>query len=381
MVGSSSTEFLALDVSGQPFTISKSLAGKYPFSRLADLFYQDAPSGRHYLAVDPNAFDTLLNFLRHSELRYSPAVTTNLLEQTFDTLEVPLPTSLFQQYTQMETQMMSEKSMIPASENESDPVPSYEESTHLEAISSPSKVEKTSVTQASVGNSNEPQPMLPARLASTREHRIQLLIDVYIQPLIDEQGLSGLYKRTCALVPSNITSLQRISSVVPDVIEGIGPEHNGGNGGDEVIGFPEDEYVKLVRLHGDENSMEFWRQPAVVAELETSLKARLYAAGHRLIEQPSPPPNVPVAAQSPPSTQSRGFFSRRKESRSTEESKGTTPSDVASGWRAPEQMHLQPGQVSVKTELEDISLRVVSDMGLFETKSGKALVVRIEVGS
>ncbi|KAB8074409.1 hypothetical protein BDV29DRAFT_201361 [Aspergillus leporis] len=40
----------------------------------------------------------------------------------------------------------------------------------------------------------------------------------------------------------------------------------------EVVGFPTSAVVKLVQLHGEEHTIEFWRQSA----------ARLAASGHRL---------------------------------------------------------------------------------------------------
>ncbi len=49
-------------------------------------------------------------------------------------------------------------------------------------------------------------------------------------------------------------------------------------------------------------------------------------------------------------------------------------------WMATKVAAVSPGEVDVGVECRDVSLRVENEMGLFETRSGKAVVVRVEVG-
>lgn len=47
----------------------------------------------------------------------------------------------------------------------------------------------------------------------------------------------------------------------------------------------------------------------------------------------------------------------------------------------PSSASLGAGQVRVKVGLQDVCLRVVSEMGLYETRTGVAVVVGVEIGS
>jgi hypothetical protein len=222
--------------------------------------------------------------------------------------------------------------------------------------------------------------MLPTQIASVREQRIQTLLDTYVQPLLDEQGLSGLYKTTFILAPSNVVPLQGGDSPsVPDVTEGSTAE-------DVVIGFPPEDFVKLVRLKGVENKLEFWRQPAVVEQLGRQLKARLHGGGHKLVHEPVPDSDAEPLP--PMGGGTRSLFGRRG-SKSTQldwvEERRLERGLFGGGWRAPNErplgrQKLEPGEMRVDVRIDDVSLRVVTEMGLYETKTGSAVIMTIEVG-
>lgn len=249
------------------------------------------------------------------------------------------------------------------------------------------------LTISSKGPAPESLP-LHVQLAESRSHRINLIIGTYIEPLLLTQGASGIFKTTFLLVPSNVTSLQHPNNTPEpdDVIEGTGPAHNNRgntNHHDEVVGFPASEYVRLVRLHGAEHTSEFWRQPSVLSELDSSLKARLAKSGHTISQPPSltapiEPALTPVPTS--PAASKKSFWSRRKDkyaspSASAVEEDVTTNSKL--GWRAQGEGVTGPamGETMVTVGPRDVCLRVVTEMGLYETRNGQAIGVTVEVGA
>jgi len=255
-------------------------------------------------------------------------------------------------------------------------IPSYEESVQQGATGGSTSVSKGKAQ-------NEPAQSLTQRLSDVRSYRINSIISTYIDPLLQAQSLSGLFKTTFVLVPSNTHSLQRpslASNDSSDIIEGSGDAISN-DSHEAIVGFPSQDYVKMVRLHGEEYTLEFWRQPVVIKELDTALKARLQANGHSI------PGNGTASQQSQPTSPpvefpkaKRGFFGRK--SSASPSVPPPTPSPVSeSSWRFEKESVLDPGHVRVKVGLQDACLRVVTEMGLYETRTGKAVVVNVEIGS
>jgi hypothetical protein len=229
---------------------------------------------------------------------------------------------------------------------------------------------------------------LHVHLAESRSLRVNLIVKTYIEPLLLTQASSGLFKTTFLLVPSNVSALQHPNATPEDIVEGTGTAHNNGHQ-DEIVGFPASEYVKLVRLHGEEHTSEFWRQPAVLAELHSSLEARLANSGHR-ISQPAPITLPNELARSPapasPTKGKKSSFWSRKGSKSASTSNAAVEEDVTRdmklGWRADGDGNASPGmgETRVTVGLREVCLRVVTEMGLFETRTGQAVGITVEVG-
>ncbi|KAK2829925.1 hypothetical protein FQN49_007123 [Arthroderma sp. PD_2] len=236
-------------------------------------------------------------------------------------------------------------------------VPSYEES------------------EASYVHSDKKQPpfipppsLLPQHLAETRTARIQSILTSYIDPLLASQGAAGLYKTTFILVPSTVSNLQDSPSNAYTT-----PQEP------QVMGFPPDEVVKLVRLQGQEHAMEFWRQPAVVSELDSAMRSRLAASGHRIYEaseRPKPETPRPEAKGKP----KRSFWGRMAGG------SDDAINDQRLGWRAEEPEvgdadKTPTGLVKVSVTWKDVALRIANEMGLYETQRGPALCLAVEVGT
>ncbi|MCJ1445328.1 MAG: hypothetical protein MMC23_005833 [Stictis urceolatum] len=261
------------------------------------------------------------------------------------------------------------------SDDRNERIPTYEESVGQDIDQHPPS---HSSSKQSIAVS--PRQGLPSLLADTRSDRINAIITTYINPLLETQAIAGLYKTTIVLVPSNSNSLQTATNS-QDIIEGSG-DSIAQKDVEAVVGFPDEDYVKLVRLHGQEYATEFWRQPAVIQELESNLKARLAAGGHKIEEPPKQQetPQAPAAApgsRSMPPKAKMGLFRRKMKETTASEPAVASPSGAQTAARS----KLSPGAVRLKIALEDISMRAVTEMGLYETKSGKALIVNMEIGA
>jgi hypothetical protein len=171
----------------------------------------------------------------------------------------------------------------------------------------------------------------------------------------------------------------------------------------EVVGFSATDVVKLIRLKGEENTVEFWRQRAVMEELATNLRMRLKMSGHRVeeetVESPPPPPPTTVQESSVPAKEKKsgGWF--RSKPKKAEKSKSlwvtTAPTEAAIidqklGWRATHEgfpsnssnnKPLSRGTVRVLVEWKEICLRVENAVGLYDTQKGFGICLSVEVGA
>ena len=89
-------------------------------------------------------------------------------------------------------------------------------------------------------------------IATARASLISSLLNTYITPHLDESALSGLSSTTLILVPSNVSSLQPSGKT------------DSNDSSETIMGFPSAENLTMVRLNGQENTLEFWRQLVVM---------------------------------------------------------------------------------------------------------------------
>jgi hypothetical protein len=103
-----------------------------------------------------------------------------------------------------------------------------------------------------------------------------------IEPLLEEQALSGISKTWYQFIPSD-TEPENVAKIIPndkDLVEGYG---------DSEVASPYimslghiQGHVKVMPLTSPKHSMSFWQQPTVIKELEETLKSRLNARGEKL---------------------------------------------------------------------------------------------------
>jgi hypothetical protein len=131
----------------------------------------------------------------------------------------------------------------------------------------------------------------------------------------------------------------------------------------------EEEDINEVRLQGDINTFEFWRQKDVVQDLERVLQEKLSSSpifSRDSKASMEPEPLVNIAPISPP-PERRGFFGRRSSSKQAVQ-QAAAPVIVKPA---------KSNRVDVKVDLEEVCLRTVSSFGLFETVTRPAIVVRV----
>ncbi|EED21846.1 hypothetical protein TSTA_090860 [Talaromyces stipitatus ATCC 10500] len=268
---------------------------------------------------------------------------------------------------------MSKSSFNPQVE---DPVPSYEES-----IGSSTATSWAAAT-------------LHQQLDDTRLTRVRDILTTYVEPLLAVQGASGIYKTIFLLVPSNVDSLQQNHVSSSDYSSSYSQPKE-----PEVVGFPATDVVKLIRLKGEEHTVEFWRQPAIMEELASSLRMRLKTSGHRVEEQSMIEPNATQVSQSESNRvrvneKKSGWF--KSKARKPEKPKSlwttTAPSeatiiDQKLGWRATHEglsvtnsidKPLSRGTVRVLVEWKEICLRSENAVGLYETQKGPGICLSVE---
>lgn len=196
------------------------------------------------------------------------------------------------------------------------------------------------------------------QLTLTRTHHIQSIINLHIIPLVEERASYGIAQTTIAMLPSDIPlPAEREKSEFSfntDTSKAV-----------EVLGFASEEEPNIVRLEGQMNRTEFWRVQAVIVELERVLRESLNASSQ--LRSPVRDRSQFDAPQKP----KRGFLAKFVGRGEEERSPGGNP-EV--GVRKLE----ESGLVLVKARLEEISLRTLSDFGLYDTMSKQCVIVRID---
>lgn len=165
--------------------------------------------------------------------------------------------------------------------------------------------------------------------------------------MVDSHILPHLHNHpiTLVLVPSSVATLT--------------PEFTSSNSatsppfpGESIVGLQSSVNPTVIRLSGVENGLEFWRRAPVIGELDNQLGEKLGDLGYRLDCGSSK-----LKAQS----------SRIAGSQNAD-------------WKGVKQKALIEGEARVTVEAREVCLRIVNEMGLYETRTGKAVVVRLEVG-
>lgn len=238
------------------------------------------------------------------------------------------------------------------------------ESPYSERLPSYSEHALLNYAESSTPPQNSPFSPFLHSVNKTRTSNIRNLLSTQILPHLYDSARAGLSKTTLVFIPSNVSSLQPKPLSPYALVTNDGPF---GPAADKfpdetIIGFPSAENLHLIRLHGAENTVDFWRQEAVIRDLNNQLNDELERNGHRVVV------DEVAGGISANSAAEREILARRESLRNVQ-------------WMSIKQKKVGPGEVDIGVECREVSLRVENEIGLFETRSGNAIIVRVEVGS
>ncbi|KAL8660443.1 MAG: hypothetical protein Q9202_006523 [Teloschistes flavicans] len=171
--------------------------------------------------------------------------------------------------------------------------------------------------------------------------RALALIESYVLP-----ELSNHPTTIVILVPSNISTLICTSQE---------PFKNtlntGAFAGEKIMGFGSDEKAAIIRLAGAENRLEYWQHEAAIANLETCLDGELKARGYQVTCGP----------------------------------KKNAPARIAgsheSNWKPSHWQSLTEETARIMVDIDEVCIRLENEMGLYETRTGNCIVIKVEVGA
>lgn len=193
--------------------------------------------------------------------------------------------------------------------------------------------------------SEAPPPSYTESLSAPRpSNALTGAVDTYLLPHVHSAIVNQTASTILVVVPSNVSALSRTaeSPSEKEFTPSAFP-------GETLVGFSVAPTV--IRLSGAENSLEFWRRPAVLKELETRLRRTLEGEGYSIVHRtPKPQSNATIAG-----------------SRNVD-------------WKSQDLKVLGDSEAKVAAEVEEVCLRIENEMGLYETRSGKAVIIRVELG-
>ncbi|KAB8346079.1 hypothetical protein FH972_023130 [Carpinus fangiana] len=241
---------------------------------------------------------------------------------------------------------------VPAATMEKARIPTYEEAIQGYGASRPGL---------------SPASSMSLQIANVQRDRVHAAAETHIREALESHVESGLSRMIYALVPSDRDPLNESdASPAPDILEKTGSASRGyfvDAPTEEIVSFGDEDYVRVVRLHGPENSARFWQQPPVIKLLEARMRQLLGL-------EELPPARPPVVESSPmPRT--------KKEQREFERARSIGTLGKAIGWRSNRATDvLGPGDIDVRVAIEELAIRRMTEVGLYETRMGTAVVVR-----
>ncbi|KAI4164871.1 MAG: hypothetical protein LQ342_001504 [Letrouitia transgressa] len=210
--------------------------------------------------------------------------------------------------------------------------------------------------QASSSSSATPPYILSSQRSANRTVITKTLLNENIIPHLQQSILYGLSKSTLLFVPSDMAILQ------PTSTGGANSELLPGFPGETIVDFPSSENPSLARLRGAENSFAFWRQQTALTELEQQLRDWFRGGGYTVLSEEIP--DVKAAS-----------INQVKNMKKSE-----IDSYPGSSWSYEEERPLRNGEVRTNVKIREVCLRIENEMGLYETRAGKVVMVRVQLG-
>jgi hypothetical protein len=208
-------------------------------------------------------------------------------------------------------------------------------------------------------NTNRGQQILD-QLTLARTHHIRSVIESHIIPLVEQQASYGISQTIIAMIPSDVP--------LPPIAEKSEFSFDTDSKSVEVVGFSSDQEPKVVRLEGNMNRTEFWRPQTVVVELERALREILSTSTHFNLAG-----TAQMGSEPKPRQQSKRSFlgkmvgSTKREGKLPIENSGIVAGQLPGG-----------GSVLVAAKLEWLSLRTLSEFGLYDTMARQCIIIQVD---
>ncbi|EPS37359.1 hypothetical protein H072_8980 [Dactylellina haptotyla CBS 200.50] len=344
-------------VSGTPISVSEELIlTACPYSKLADIASYSLPGETATVNCPVNDFNALVEYLKTRTLDESDPVKLERLLQLFKLLDITIPEHLT--YNRLRsTASIYSAPVIPSTSSQ--PVDMDNRPPTYDSLSHSGFPDRSGLGLGKI----QTEPLtIQQKIALAVEERLTNLLMEHILPLVEGQATSGIYNGAFILVPSNSTTLQKPKNTFLSNYD-TGPTELPE---DEVISLSNSnialfKYIKLVRLEGVGNTVQFLTQIQVIEELKKQLKARLQ------LQDPPPPAAVviPQPVSPPPQKKSRWGWGRSSSSPAVDQV------FVAPALPPP----VPRGPIDIR--IEEVSMRRMNHMGLYETTTGTVVVVEI----
>ncbi|KAK6528027.1 hypothetical protein TWF281_009284 [Arthrobotrys megalospora] len=352
-------------VQGTPITFSEEIIlDKCPYSKLADIASYSLPGETATVDCAIDDFNAIIEYLKTGKIDESDEAKLENLLDVFRLLEIPIPDHL--RFRQMSRNASTSSPATAAGPSTGSSKAAFMD-TQLPTYDSLAPTGSSMIYGDSTGVGKiQTEPLtIQQKIALAVEDRLTNLLMEHILPLVEGQATSGIYNGAFIIIPSNSPTLQKPKNAYAseyDTGSSIEPPD------DQIISLSISNialfsYMKLVRLQGLGNTVQFLTQRQVIDELKKQLKARL-----QLTDPPPPPP--PVIAQPispPPQKKSKWGWGRSWSQTSVD----PLPAPVAPILPPP----VTKGPIDIR--IEEVSMRRMNYMGIYETTTGTVLVVEI----
>ena len=226
------------------------------------------------------------------------------------------------------------------SKNSSAEPPRYEPPSYEESVGSHQTSQSASSKFVADGQKSDAHrdhgPAFQDAGTTTQSFTVDPLFQDHLYVALEASLSRGQSSTTLILVPQNKSALHPVTASTK------GGEYEIPSG--KIVGIPKDRTPLMVRLEMEEHSLEYLRQPAVVQQVVNELCHYLASKGCRKI------------AVDPDQIWT-----------------------VESGSQSASEFQRNAANARIHARIETACVRVETDMGLYETRSGKCLMIDVDV--
>ena len=204
-------------------------------------------------------------------------------------------------------------------------------------------------------------------LSHAQDEKILSLLTHQIQIYLSDFANSGLEKGTLILVPRRGIEDE---NALPSQYDFKDPEHY-----DKVVRVSDKETSSFSEYGEEEGQLWFWNDEDMALRLAGYLKP---VTNPRDLELPPRKEEIKMQQQASSSSSSRSFWSRKKDSYKTKEDRPPLIEEPSRDYKI-EIPKANEDKVIMDVVAEEVVFRTENDFGLFETKRGWGIVLKLRV--